>query len=297
MANRRRPSDSPSLEIRRFTPESAEQAIRLLEARVGDVKALEAKRVRHDDEQARATERKIRGTVLEVFGERSREYQDHQYHGISGGLRVVMGGFDHDEHAADIEDQQNFLAGIPRSVTMLEGLIATVRERTDSARPVPGRTTEMAPSPITDEVFIVHGRADGRRESVARFVERFGLRPIILHEQASEGRTIIEKIEQHSAVAYAVVLLTGDDRGGLVGADPTTYQPRARQNVVLELGYFLGKLGRRHVCVLHEPGVEIPSDYDGVVYVPLDPGDAWKLRLAREMKATAFRDIDLNRAM
>ena len=180
---------------------------------------------------------------------------------------------------------------------MLESLIDTVRERTDAARPVAGRTTEVLPSSASDEVFIVHGRADGPREAVARFVERFGLKPIILHEQASEGRTIIEKIERHSGVGYAVVLLTGDDRGGLAGAEPGGYQSRARQNVVLELGYFLGKLGRRHVCVLHEPGVEIPSDYDGVVYVPLDSGGAWRLRLAREMKATAFKDIDLNRAM
>ena len=179
---------------------------------------------------------------------------------------------------------------------MLESLIATVRERTDSARPVPGRMTEEVPA-TTDEVFIVHGRAEGLREAVARFVERLGLRPIILHEQASEGRTIIEKIERHSGVGYGVVLLTGDDRGGLAGADPASYQPRARQNVVLELGYFLGKLGRRHVCVLHEPGVEIPSDYDGVVYVPLDPGGAWRVLLAKEMKATAFKGIDLNRAM
>ena len=98
-------------------------------------------------------------------------------------------------------------------------------------------------------------------------------------------------------MAYAVVLLTGDDRGGLAGDDPATYRPRARQNVVLELGYFLGKLGRRHVCVLHEPGVEVPPNYDGVVYVPLDPGGAWRVLLAKEMKATAFKDIDLNRAM
>lgn len=94
-----------------------------------------------------------------------------------------------------------------------------------------------------------------------------------------------------------MILLTGDDRGGLGEVDSASYRPRARQNVVLELGYFLGRLGRRHVCVLHEPGVEIPSDYDGVVYVPLDPGGAWQLRLAKEMKATAFKDIDLNRAM
>jgi predicted nucleotide-binding protein len=288
---------SPPLEIRRFTPDEAEGAIRLLEARIADVKALEATRVRHDDERRRTTERRIRGSVLEVFGERSREYQDHQYHEISGGTRVVIGGLDHDEEEAEVEDQQHFLAGIPRSVTMLEGLIATIKERTDSGRPVPGLMPKVGPRTATVEVFVVHGRADGPREAVARFVERLGLRPIILHEQASEGRTIIEKIERHSEVAYAVVLLTGDDRGGLAGSDPAPYRPRARQNVVLELGYFLGKLGRRHVCVLHEPGVEIPSDYNGVVYVPLDPGGAWRILLAKEMKATAFKDIDLNRAM
>ena len=116
-------------------------------------------------------------------------------------------------------------------------------------------------------------------------------------EQASEGRTLIEKFERHSeAVAFAVVLLTAEDRGGLADADPGTYLPRARQNVILELGYFVGTLKRRGVCVLHEPGVEIPSDFHGVVYVPLDPGGAWRLLLAKEMKAAGL-DIDLNKAI
>jgi predicted nucleotide-binding protein len=141
------------------------------------------------------------------------------------------------------------------------------------------------------------GRRAGRVRALPYRLERLELRPIILHEQASEGRTIIEKIERHSGVGYAVVLLTGGDRGGLAGADPAGYQPRARQNVVLELGYFLGKLGRRHVCVLHELGVEIPSDYQGVVYLPLDAAGAWKFLLAKEMKTVAFPDIDLNLAM
>jgi predicted nucleotide-binding protein len=94
----------------------------------------------------------------------------------------------------------------------LESLIDTVKERTDAARPIPGKMTEVRePLTASREVFIVHGHAEGPRESVARFVERLGLRPIILHEQASEGRTIIEKIERHSGVGYVVVLLTGDD--------------------------------------------------------------------------------------
>jgi predicted nucleotide-binding protein len=263
------------------------------------VKALDPQNVRHDDEKVKSTARRIVSTVLEVFGENSPEYRAHQYHQIQKETLVIFAsGFGDDPSDHEAEEQQNFAGGIPRTVTMLESLIETVKERTDVARPVPGRMTEETrPLAASREVFIVHGHADGPRESVARFIEKLGLQPVILHEQASEGRTIIEKIERHSDVGYAVILLTGDDRGGLAGADPGGYPPRARQNVVLELGYFLGKLGRRHVCVLHEPGVEIPSDYDGVVYVPLDSGGAWQLRLAREMKATAFKDIDLNRAM
>jgi predicted nucleotide-binding protein len=95
---------------------------------------------------------------------------------------------------------------------MLEGLIKTVRERTDSARPA--TVTIERPQVASHDVFIVHGRKEGPREAVARLVTKLGLDPIILHEQASGGRTIIEKIEHHSDVGFAVVLLTGDDLGG-----------------------------------------------------------------------------------
>ena len=113
-------------------------------------------------------------------------------------------------------------------------------------------------------------------------------------------RTVLNRVnvpKSHSAdVRYAIVLLTADDRGGLADAKPSTYRPRARQNVILELGYFLGKLGRRRVSVIYEEAVEIPSDYQGVLYTPLDPGTAWRFKLAREMKAAGF-DIDLNLAV
>jgi predicted nucleotide-binding protein len=300
MASRRRPPDSPSLEVRRFTPEQAEWAIGLLERRITDVTALDPKAILYNDAKVRSIEEKIRGNLLEIFGELSREYRQHSAHEIarSGRRPYRMVGYREDPRVRQAELQADFAAGIPQTTTMLHGLIDTIRERTDSLRPALGEVIEEPASRATsNEVFIVHGRAEGPRESVARLVERLGVKPIILHEQASEGRTIIEKIERLSGVGYAVVLLTGDDRGGLNGADPVGYQPRARQNVVLELGYFLGKLGRRHLCVLHEPGVEIPSDYDGVVYVPLDPGGAWRVLLAKEMKATAFKDINLNRAM
>ena len=140
-------------------------------------------------------------------------------------------------------------------------------------------------------VFVVHGHDVEARESVARFVERLGLRAVILHEQANRGRTIIEKFEEHAEVPYAVVLLTPDDVGASQ-IDAAHLRPRARQNVLLELGFFIGKLGRRNVCALHKTGVEMPSDFHGVVYVEMDSQGAWRSKLAREMKAAGLT-IDL----
>jgi predicted nucleotide-binding protein len=145
------------------------------------------------------------------------------------------------------------------------------------------------------KVFLVHGHDDSARETTARFLERLKLEPIILHEQANEGRTIIEKVEHYSEVVFAVVLLTPDDVGGLNVQSPEL-KPRARQNVILELGYFLGKLGRTRIAALLKDDVEKPSDYDGVVYISMDKAGAWKLQLARELK-TAGLNIDLNDAV
>lgn len=145
------------------------------------------------------------------------------------------------------------------------------------------------------KVFLVHGHDESARETTARFLEKLDLDPVILHEQPSSGRTIIEKVEQYSEVAFAVVLLTPDDVGAKRGSEPEL-APRARQNVILELGYFLGKLGRKHVAALIKDTVEKPSDFDGVVYIQMDAAGAWKLQLAREMKAAGL-NVDLNKAV
>jgi hypothetical protein len=143
------------------------------------------------------------------------------------------------------------------------------------------------------KVFIVHGRDEGPREAIARFLERLGFEAIILHEQANQSRTVIEKIEGYSDVGFAVVLLTPDDEGNLKGGEP---QPRARQNVLLELGYFIGKLTRACVCTLKVGELEIPSDWRGVIDEPFDAGGAWKQTLARELNAAGY-DIDWNKVM
>jgi hypothetical protein len=153
---------------------------------------------------------------------------------------------------------------------------------------------ELEPGTDPDSVFVVHGH-DEVRERVARLRERLGLKPIILHEQPDQGRTIIEKFESHAAVGFAVVLLTPDDVGS-AAFEPQALMPRARQNVIFELGFFVAALGRRRVCALYKGGVELPTDYTGVVYTPMDPADGWQLKLARELKHAGL-DVDLNRVV
>ena len=145
----------------------------------------------------------------------------------------------------------------------------------------------------TNKVFVIHGHDESARETVARFLEQLGIEPVILHEQANKGRTIIEKFEDHTDVTFAVVLLTPDDVGGLRHEQPDL-NPRARQNVILELGFFLGKLGRQRVCALVKGHVETPSDYDGVVYTDLDSAGGWRMKLVQELKAAEL-DVDANR--
>ena len=106
--------------------------------------------------------------------------------------------------------------------------------------------------------------------------------------------TIPEKLIAHGGVGFAVVLLTPDDLGRAKTASED--QPRARQNVILELGYFVGLLGRDKVCALLKGGIEMPSDYVGTVYINWDAANAWKLELAKELKAAGY-DIDFNQAL
>lgn len=142
-------------------------------------------------------------------------------------------------------------------------------------------------------VFIVHGRAPTARLQVENLVRRATkVEPVVLAEQIGGGAvTLIEKLEEHlgegSSATFAVIIMTGDDIGRLDDAGEAM-KPRARQNVVLELGYAMGSLGRRRVAILHEEELELPSDIAGVAYYPLDTGGAWKTRLLGELKAAGI---------
>ena len=125
---------------------------------------------------------------------------------------------------------------------------------------------------ISNNVFIVHGHNEKMKLSVARTIEKLKFNPIIVHEQPNKGKTIIEKFTDNSEVAFAIVLLSADDIAYNKNEKPETAKFRARQNVIFELGYFIRKLGRERVLVLHEMenDFEIPSDYIGVLFVPFD---------------------------
>jgi predicted nucleotide-binding protein len=147
------------------------------------------------------------------------------------------------------------------------------------------------PRVSSERIFVVHGRDEGKKHTVARFLEsKVGLKVCVLSEQPSRGRTIITKFQEEAAGAnYAVVVMSADDVGSLRpelnGHRTAPLNSRSRQNVIFELGFFLGKLGVDRVCVLLDDGVEKPSDYDGVVYIPFDQHDGWQRRLVSELQA------------
>lgn len=149
--------------------------------------------------------------------------------------------------------------------------------------------TTIAPPSTYNKIFIVHGHDGELKHSVARIVEKQGIEAIILSEQANQGRTIIEKFEDYSDVDGAICLFTSDDLGR-VKSNPDE-QPRARQNVVFEAGYFMGKLGRSNVVIIAEAGVELPSDMQGIVYTDKNN---WQFDVLKELKAMGY-NIDYNK--
>ena len=175
--------------------------------------------------------------------------------------------------------RQGLLQGIAAKARDHSAQECATKSQTNSTQQIPQSSEPSG----TRKIFVVHGHDEAAKEATAIFLEKLDLDPIILHEQASGGRTLIEKFEKYSSeVGFAVVLLTPDDLGASQ-KESEKLQSRARQNVVLELGYFLGRLTRNRVCALHRGGIELPSDIQGVIYVEMDDAGAWKAKLAQEL--------------
>jgi DNA-binding transcriptional ArsR family regulator len=153
------------------------------------------------------------------------------------------------------------------------------RNRDTSFPPAKATETHV----MSNKVFVVHGHDQAAQNEVALFLTRIGLEPIVLHLRANGGRHLLTKFKDEAeGASFAVVLMTPDDEGG--PKITTARRDRARQNVVFELGFFIGRLGSEKVAALMKGDVERPSDFDGIAYIKLDASGRWKMELARELQ-------------
>lgn len=147
----------------------------------------------------------------------------------------------------------------------------------------------------SNKVFVVHGHDSELKNDIDIFLRDIGLEPVILHRQADEGQTVVEKFEKHSDVSYAFILLTPDDVGMTVAQynkqdKRDDYELRARQNVIFEFGYFAAKLGRRNVCCIYKEGVTLPNDIAGLLYKKVtDTIDSIGYEIIKELKAVGLK--------
>lgn len=212
--------------------------------------------------------------IRRSFDDNDSPYSYFSAYGRTGDLTKLLGEDIVKEVKHQISEKINYLESIIEQLPLIPQAAAIATKD--------NRDMNTIIDIETKDVFIVHGHDAGLKNEVARFVADMGYNPIILHEQPNHGKTIIEKIETFSNVCYAIILYTPCDIGA--SNDGSNMQPRARQNVVFEHGYLIGKLGREKVCALIKDEVESPGDIDGVIYVTYDNRGAWKKEIAKEFK-------------
>ena len=276
--------------------ESKEEAHQKIQARIEEGQELRARQINSDNElhkaakDAEAWSGRNNLFLFVLFGTLPEEVEYVPYSEyVTAVERILSSGVKISSSFIMEEKLKGHRKNLDASISSLESIrdrLELYDEPSEMLQSISGNegVSAMPQSISGSEVFIVHGHDDEAKETVARFVENFGIEATILHEQANRGQTIPEKFEEHaSEAAFAIILLTPDDVGASKD-ERDNLKPRARQNVVLELGYFWGRLGRERVCVLYKEGVELPSDMQGLLYVPMDISEGWKLKLAREMK-------------
>ncbi|MCA8263601.1 TIR domain-containing protein [Burkholderia multivorans] len=290
---RRPQSEQQAAPKRELTPTQMKRCIERLDERIAELQAFDVRTIASTSSpELHGLETAIKDTLDRSFGEGSLVYRRFERAASLGYFPgfVSYGG-------VPVSDCQDGVAkNIKNAIALLQEAKRVLNEDLADSGAESDADASLAnvPTELSRRVFIVHGHDEAARESVARFLEKIEFEPIILHEQASRNRTVMEKIEDNSEVGFAVVLLTPDDLGR--GVSEPDLRPRARQNVLLELGYFIGRLGRDRVCALKRGDIEIPSDYLGVVWVSIDESGGWKQALGKELQA-AGHEIDWNRVM
>ncbi|SHN27901.1 Predicted nucleotide-binding protein containing TIR-like domain [Pseudomonas asturiensis] len=268
-----------------------EWAIKRIDDRIVELEKFDISTVTRSTPELNALSASIAGTLERAFGENTSAYQRYS---AATKLQHVSMSISMDGRPRHVDYQGPTQQNITRSIALMKAAQSSLKddleyleENSESDQPA------IVSSINSRRVFVVHGHDETAMHGLARFLEKLGLEAIILKEQPDQGRTIIEKFEATAGdVGFAVVLLTPDDVGASVKAE--TSDARARQNVIFELGYFAGKLGRGRVCLLRKGQVEIPSDLYGVIYTEMDAADGWQTKLVKELKAAKL-DFDANR--
>ena len=206
--------------------------------------------------------------LIQRFGEKSHEYEVFQ--NTHFGLIIMT------DRTSEYEWVEACHDGIQSAIAILEVYLE------DFSEEAPSSMSDLQAGSF-DKVFIVHGHDGELKQSVARASETQGIDAIILTEKANQGKTIIEKFEGYSDVGGVVCLFTADDI--CIDQEDGSEKPRARQNVVFETGYFIAALGRDHIVILADHGVEMPSDLSGVVRT--DTAN-WEVDLLKELKAMGY---------
>jgi len=268
--------------------------IERLRKRVEELKALNPQTIQtYRSAEIVKLETDIEGTVAAIFGERTPKFNRYSSAADLEPAPVLRmtpdwigargGGYD---NGANVHELQSGIADRQRrAVALLEGAIGGLQEEIELLSPEPPVESEDEQSRQdfrSSKVFLVHGRDDVTKNEVALFLRAIGLEPVILHLRPNGGRHLLTKFREESeGASFAVVLMTPDDEGGPAGASDR--RPRARQNVVFELVFFIEKLEPARVAALLKGDVEKPSDFDGIAYITFDSGGRWKTDLAREL--------------
>lgn len=246
---------------------------------IDEIDSLIAQRVKSSDPSFEAWHTKTERFLIKKFGDESLEHQKF----TDTYFTPLIWDLDDEE-----KDNRNSIECCRNGLTSCKAIFETYLEdlQDDTAS-----NASSLPTYKNNKIFVVHGHDGELKESVARIIEKQGIEAIILSEKANQGRTIIEKFEDYSDVGGAICLFTADD----IGREKSKSEgnPRARQNVIFEAGYFMGKLGRNHVVLLADSGVEMPSDLSGVVYTNTAN---WQFELLKELNAMGYK-VDMNKLL
>ena len=248
---------------------------------ISEIDDLISKGVTSSDVTFSKWENKAKSFLLSIYNKDDYQYQEFDNISFHYTDFCEINGFGPSINQVDVCRK-----GLLTAKGQLENILETMEEENGSSVSISDSEANIQKY---DKVFIVHGHDGELKQSVARIIEKQGIEAIILSEQANKGRTIIEKFEAYSDVSGAICLFTADDFGR--AKKDSSDNIRARQNVVLETGYFMGKLGRDHIVILADNGIEMPSDLSGVVYTDTK---SWKIDLLKELKAMGYT-VDFNK--